>query len=277
MTISRITIGEMAVVTLYFSFILMVHFTRQSAAAINPQNIVGAWLFDDGDGEIATDDSVNGNDGELDGAAGAGPRWVEGQFGTALTFNGQEWVHASDESLPGGIEPRTVSAWMKTGKSFNGIIVNYGSHLQKFGPGREVQMGMFNQEVPGYFNDIDKNTALVGSGGAHTGGKTRVNDSKWHHIAGTFDGLTWTLYVDGEVDGVGEPPTATKPNEGLNIGFPIGPHDWGFQGVIDEVVIFDVALTEADVKRLTNGLEAAKAVSPLGKLAMSWGSLKKRY
>ncbi len=280
-TISKITIGCIRIVTLNLSFILIGLFTPQSAAAINPQSIVGAWLFDEGKGDIAADGSVNAgkrggaSDLKLNHAA-----WVKGKFGTALKFNGQQrQAETSDEFLPGGLEPRTVAGWMKTGKSFNGFILNYGSHHAKFGPGREVHLGMLNKVEAGFFNFVEEpNAATVGvGGGENIPGQTRVNNGKWHHIAGSFDGLTWTLYVDGEVEGVGKPATSTKLNEGLSIGFAIGPGSWGFDGAIDEVVILNSALTQADVKSLLNGLEAAKAVSPSGKLATSWSRLKKRY
>ena len=110
MAISKITIGCIQVVTLYLSFILMDVVTPQSAA-INPQSIVGAWLFDEGKGDIAADGSVNAgkrggaSDLKLNDAA-----WVEGKFGTALKFNGQQrQAEVSDEFLPGGLEPRTVA------------------------------------------------------------------------------------------------------------------------------------------------------------------------
>ena len=45
--------------------------------------VIGAWLFDEGQGDIAADSSGNGVDGELKG----GPQWIEGKFGKALKYD----------------------------------------------------------------------------------------------------------------------------------------------------------------------------------------------
>ena len=58
--------------------------TTQSYAEIDPDTIVGMWLFDESKGDTATDSSGNGNDGELVG----NPEWVDGKFGNALEFDG---------------------------------------------------------------------------------------------------------------------------------------------------------------------------------------------
>ncbi len=63
------------------SFSLML---ATSDAAIDPDNVVGVWLFDEGSGEVATDASENGLDGTLHG----NPKWVNGKFGKALELDG---------------------------------------------------------------------------------------------------------------------------------------------------------------------------------------------
>ena len=55
----------------------------QSYAEIDPETVVGVWLFDEGEGEIAGDSSENGNGGKIFGA-----KWVDGKFGKALDFDG---------------------------------------------------------------------------------------------------------------------------------------------------------------------------------------------
>ena len=54
-------------------------------AAIDPETAVGIWLFDDGKGDVAKDDSGHKNDGRLMGGA----KWVKGKFGEALAFDGK--------------------------------------------------------------------------------------------------------------------------------------------------------------------------------------------
>ena len=60
----------------------------QSSAAIDQASIAGIWLFDEGDGQDA---SENGNDGELVGDI----KEVEGKFGKALEFPGTEGNYVS--------------------------------------------------------------------------------------------------------------------------------------------------------------------------------------
>ena len=55
---------------------------RLSDAAIDPQIIVGIWLFDEGKGDVAQDASPNGYDGQINGA-----KWDKGQFNQALSFS----------------------------------------------------------------------------------------------------------------------------------------------------------------------------------------------
>jgi len=57
-----------------------------SLAIIDPGTVVGAWLFEEGEGKTITDSSEGGNDGTIQGV----PKWVKGQFGNALEFDGKK-------------------------------------------------------------------------------------------------------------------------------------------------------------------------------------------
>ena len=50
------------------SIVVSLMFAGLSDAKINPESIVGIWLFDEGKGDAAADSSGNGNDGEINGA-----------------------------------------------------------------------------------------------------------------------------------------------------------------------------------------------------------------
>ena len=63
-------------------------FIGQSQARIDPTTIVGMWLFDENSGQIATDASGKGNNGKLVNQ----PKWIKGQFGSALQFDGNNYV-----------------------------------------------------------------------------------------------------------------------------------------------------------------------------------------
>jgi hypothetical protein len=53
-------------------------------AKIDPQTCVGAWMFDENNGNLAKDLSGNKNDGTLVN----GPKWIDGKFDKALSFDG---------------------------------------------------------------------------------------------------------------------------------------------------------------------------------------------
>ncbi len=79
----RLTIA--AVISLV---VISLRFAGISSAKIDPKNIVGMWLFDEGKGDIAKDSSGNKNDGTLMND----PKWVDGKKkpGKALEFDGKD-------------------------------------------------------------------------------------------------------------------------------------------------------------------------------------------
>ena len=54
-------------------------------AAIDPSSAMGIWLLDEGSGDTAYDSSGNDHHGTINGA-----QWVDGKFGGALSFDGQD-------------------------------------------------------------------------------------------------------------------------------------------------------------------------------------------
>jgi hypothetical protein len=58
--------------------------TGLSHARIDPKTLVGLWLFDEEDTDVAEDLSENGNDGQINGD----PNWEDGTFGRVLEYDG---------------------------------------------------------------------------------------------------------------------------------------------------------------------------------------------
>lgn len=84
-------------------------------------------------------------------------------------------------------------------------------------------------------------------------GTTALQDNVWYHIAVTFDGTVWTLYLNGEVDGTASigvlPQSMSIQHAGLATAMTSSGATQGFfQGIIDEVRIWNVARTEQDIK-----------------------------
>ena len=97
---------------------------------------------------------------------------------------------------------------------------------------------------------------------------------EWHHVASTYDGDKIRQYIDGKLDIEFEPPDG-KINS-IEVVFRIGKAQTGLDGMIglvDEVAIYNRALTVDEINQdMENGVFFA--VSPGGKLAITWGQLK---
>ncbi|MHC4324270.1 MAG: LamG-like jellyroll fold domain-containing protein, partial [Planctomycetota bacterium] len=159
-------------------------FTGDSYAKVDPDTILGAWLLDEGTGDIAADATGNGNDGTLMNA----PNWVAGWSGTALEFDGAStYVDCgNDETLNTGVF--SVSFWcnIPTTQGWN-HMVSRGSHLGWGTPG-SVNWGVMmfaDQETILFetFNDT-----------RWSGITADTTTGQWHHIVATYDGNLRQLY-----------------------------------------------------------------------------------
>ncbi len=172
-------------------------------------------------------------------------RWVAGKFNQALRFDGvsQQVVVDGFKGI-GGSHSRTVSAWIKTIEANNSIaIVSWGD----ISAGGEWTFLVQNSTEP-------KGTLRLDLGDGDLVGGAPVNDGRWHHVACVLDSVAgaWStniqFYVDGRPDAaIGGAPVAvqTATQEDVLIGSDRQNH--AFKGAIDEVRIYDHALTAAEV------------------------------
>jgi hypothetical protein len=94
---------------------------------------------------------------------------------------------------------------------------------------------------------------------------------EWHHVAATYDAESGDaiVYLDGEEDAKGSFHGEITPNTNVVwIGRGNKPY---FDGIYDEVAIWNVALSQAEILHAMNTLHA---VEPSGKLASTWGRIK---
>ena len=102
---------------------------------------------------------------------------------------------------------------------------------------------------------------------------------QWHFIAGVANTDTGkaSIWIDGTMEA--ETDFNTDDGYGTAEGvFHIGRHfDRYTNGIIDEVALYNVALTEADINSImSDGLVSVTNVEAQGKLATTWGTIKKR-
>ena len=73
---------------------------------------------------------------------------------------------------------------------------------------------------------------------------------QWVHLAGTFDGKTMRIYVNGKEHGTMDRPGPIKPNEfHLCLGSYEENHPAHFTGLLDEVKLYNRALTAEEIGR----------------------------
>src|SRR5919205_3175222 len=96
------------------------------------------------------------------------------------------------------------------------------------------------------------------------------NDGSWHHVVATQDGSGMALYVDGAPVGT-DPATGHVPywgnwhiGSGNLSGWPSEPSSTAFSGWLDEVAVYDYALTQAQVTAHYTAPDYPQAVSDDG-------------
>lgn len=215
--------------------------------SFSPGGLVGWWKFDERSGSTAVD--ASGHD--LHGTLRGNPAWVDGAVGGALEFDGDgDYVDLGNDPSFDITGPITIAAWVKVNafdKDWQAIVGKGDTawRLQRNGGSNSVEFACTGLPVPG---------ALVGS----LFGTVGVNDGRWHHVAGTFDGARVCLYVDGRLDMAAEATGSIGINNanvfiGANAEKP-GRH---WSGRIDDVRVYSCALSAGEVAALASDVSAS--------------------
>lgn len=176
-------------------------------------------------------------------------------FSSIITFaqNGLDFDGVNDfvnTNYPGisGSNPRTVEAWIKT--TANADPGNGGSQKTI------VDWGTFATGQRFTFNVLWANAIRLEVQGNGISGTIAVNDGNWHHVAAVFDpnaANKVSLYVDGVLDVAGN--LTVTVNTGSTLPVRIGrriDEVNSFNGSIDEVRIWNVAKTQAEIQESMN-------------------------
>lgn len=169
-----------------------------------------------------------------------GGTWIDSDQGQALSLDGNDYVITSlnmtDVWSVG--DPIHLSVWIKTTE-------NYG-------------MALAGQ--PGGGPDFacvvaDGRARVRLYGGVSVDSDVLVNDGAWHNVSWGTDGNATYFYVDGVVQS--QAPTVGQFNREVAVmfGARMNPPIDFFQGSIDEIAIFDRALSRDEIEDLyKNGL-----------------------
>jgi parallel beta-helix repeat protein len=211
--------------------------------AITDPSLV-AWYRFDGD---ASDSSAN----SLHGTEMGDPTYEAGVFGQAISLDGD------GDYVDCGLAPEfditnfiTFTYWIKVVEFDRG----WNTVLSKGDDSWRSSRAAMNNFME---------AAVSGTAGDFTYGVTPVNDGQWHHVGFVYDGKSNYLYVDGEVD-------ATERSTGqINVSsYPlwIGDNSQApgmfWNGLIDDVMIFNRALRQMEIQVIMQGEKFPYAFNP---------------
>jgi hypothetical protein len=228
-------------------FLIAATLTHGQVNAQATANLVGAWQLNEGIGTTTADSSSSGKTGTLVNS----PAWTTGHTGSALTFNApNEYVAVDGGGTLANLHTSglTVAAWIKPASATGRIVDknndDYGGWFFKLESDGTLQF---------VSNAFEAAPALRSSGDA-------IDMGTWQHVAATWDGSATGshihLYINGVLsDGAGSNGSGTIHTDSTTP-FAIGnrPVDAarGFDGNIDDVQVFDRALTATEIQGLVN-------------------------
>jgi hypothetical protein len=207
---------------------------------------------------VVIDASGAGNHGRVEGA-----QWVpEGRFGGAYRFHitnlTDRIVVPNSDSLDS--ESVTVAAWIKSADSdgFWNRIVD-----------KDWRKGYCLSLGGDYNGKWPRGKLCLEVQGDAIGSDQTLGDDRWHYVAASFDGKFFRMYVDGKE--TSKPAANGKPISKNNWDFCVGNSvvDYGtgefvaFDGLIDEVRVYNRALSADEIKALATATQAgANAANP---------------
>jgi len=240
------------------SLVLVLSFAGYASA-----DLVLHWRFDEGSGAIVHDSSGNGHDGTVVGD----PAWVAGKIGGALDLDGSD-DHVVDETAGdyiNGLDAITICLWIKsdivgTDKGF--IILEDPTG----GDNRNMRYDAASWAWEGGTNLIKLALDSTGGHQAHEG-SDHTQTSEWQHVTMVWSsGNELQLYIDGQLDtprgtDAGTEGTVTGVTK-LIVGKGCKDADGGWDGLVDDVRIYNEALSAEDIQVAMVGEGYPYAIGP---------------
>jgi hypothetical protein len=211
------------------------------------QGPIAAWSFDEGTGTTAEDLTGDGHAATIEGA-----EFARGKYGDSLKFDGEDDVVKVPNSAEFALtEGFTLESWVRPESASN----EWAPIIAK-----EMGGGKAAEELAWWLYEGEGEPNVPSGGNGPTPGEeeeARAEDplpiDVWSHLALTYDGDQVRLYVDGELVDCSDVPADAPPvTEGeVQIGAATEHGDY-FKGRIDEVRIYNRALSQAEVKQTMN-------------------------
>ncbi len=230
--------------TCIMPFVLVIGMILTTAAQAD---LVGWWRLDEGSGTTAIDSSDSGNDGTLQG----NPQWVDGKVGGAIEMDGGDSVN-----VPGVADINPESITLMTWVNFTTVDPADMQRQDYLSRGDDYAFSLHEWGARDNTPAAQKISGIVTSAGGWSvvNGQTLIEAAMWYHTALTYSSDTQmlTLYLNGEVDRELSVPSGLEHRLGgpLTIGTYSGRD---LLGKIDEIKIFDHAMTQGEIKGEMSG------------------------
>ncbi len=226
-------------------------FTTAPDIVVSDPNLLAWWTLDEGQGANVLDWSGHGHQGALAGDA----RWTDGYDLTGVQFDGAgDYVGfgtPADLHLP---ITYTYTAWFKPGRNIRGdsgqqYILCIGSRSDLVF-GVEDSVGV-NGDLSLHYYDTQPSFHAVGVG------QTSWRADEWHMVAGTKDATGHKIYLDGKLKNSDGNTNQDNFNGAMTRMISLGAQAWNtaryFNGTIDDVRIYNKALTDQQIQQVMQG------------------------
>jgi len=216
-------------------------------------SLVGWWKCDDGAGDTMADSSGRGFNGVLSGDVG----WAEGQFGGALEFG----AAGSDGlvSVPGDV---WNTAWgASSAKEVTYMMWAYTDNASqtsvtvRAGPGLNLHVPWSGQ----IYWDVGSPVSRINAGNSDEW------LAQWSHWAFTFTPGDQRIYLNGDlfVSGTASTPDPIATSAGTMIFGSSGAAGQGYTGLMDDIRLYNRALTQVEIQKLMLGIGDELASGPI--------------
>lgn len=217
----------------------------QEAVPLAMPDPVAWWKLDEPPGATSfADSSGNGNTGTCLGI-NCPTTGSTGRFGNAVFVNGNDqFVEVADSPSLSIVGDLTLSAWFYPTAYDN----NFPRIVDKAGTGTTGGYRMNARNDPSFLMTEQFTIQNAGSSTLNTNAQHQFN--AWNHLVGTYDGTTMALYLNGDLVGT---LARTGPIADISASLFIGsntPHDRDFTGYLDDVRIYDEALTPGQIQEI---------------------------
>ncbi|MEU2026386.1 LamG-like jellyroll fold domain-containing protein [Streptomyces sp. NPDC016469] len=212
-----------------------------AAGSRTPVKGGGSWSLDENKGTKAADSGPNHKDLTLS----EGTSWTTGVHGSALKFDGDGQYAETEGPVVDTTGDYTVSAWA----SLDALPGNYATVVSQ--DGRRQENPFYLQYGQGAF--------AFSTPGAHRARAELTPElGHWYHLVGVRSGDQIKLYVDGKLASTAAAGSADVSSGALSVGRAkwSGNNTDFWNGSVDQVQVYDKALTDQEVTALYDGGKA---------------------